>query len=237
MRLTTYTKNYRAVFGVLAVLWIAGCATGPMRSDDTVTLADAFDNIVVGQTDAATVLEYLPADGTLHSTASVSSFEDTGFGEVLGIVLFDATESMASDTVLFEHHSSQPVPLARTESLDLTVTMTVPEAVLGGSYENETRQYIAIVDYAQSLVIRAGGPFIEDRRTESLIGLSRTMLATAVRQGRQQPRNAGKMRDTEGFRFDHPTLGHCDLWLRQLDETIYRVMIHSGGLTDPLVDW
>ena len=212
--------------GVMMVL-AAGCgSTKPLQ------LEASFNKIELGRSNAADVLNLLPAKGTLHTDSSVSAFNKKGWSREVGIVTFGQKNSVADRFVYVQRRSS-----LTSEKIYLLIRSVIPQDLLEQPYETDMRKHMAILRYCHEAMITDARPFNEDQETESIIGLGRTALTVAILQLDKRPREAYKLLSKDGFDFDHSTLNVCHAALRQDADNIYTVAVRSKATPDPFTRW
>ena len=212
--------------GVMMVL-AAGCgSTKPLQ------LEACFNQIELGRSNAADVLNLLPAKGTLHTDSSVSAFSKKGWSSEVGIATFSQKNSTAERSVYVQRRSS-----VTSEKIYLLIRSVIPQDILEQPYETDMRKHMAILRYCHEAMITDARPFNEDQGTESIIGLGRTALTVAILQLDKRPREAYKLLSKDGFDFDHSTLNTCHAALRQDADNMYTVAVRSKATPDPLTGW
>lgn len=217
---------------MLSAALIGGCS-----SNDSTTMRQQFDAIIVGQTDSTEVLNTLDDKGLLQTTTSVSVATSPRWGGEVGIVQFSETDSTVRRHIYFVHRSSQQAPLATRETTHLSMVSLIPDDILSQPYETNNRLYRAVLGYLQEALIADAQPYTNDQNTESLIGLARSSFQAALYELDRQPRAIGDVTNDKGFSYDHPLLGQSAIKLQPDpdNQALYRLTIDSGAWADPLV--
>ena len=223
----------RAVALVLAGLGMCGCSSGPKP----MLLESHFAQITVGQTSTTEVLNRLPDKGMLHTADSVSVLHAPGWSQELGIVQFNATESVVERKNYLQIRSGMGVPPFVKERFSLSIQTTVDDALLAEPYENEMRRNTAILRFCHDAMVSDARPFEEDQTTINLIGLARNALDFGIHRLTQTPRQASELYEEGGYAYVHPTLGKCRLYLTQDDQNIFSLTLAGNDTVDPVNTW
>ncbi|MBN2211338.1 MAG: hypothetical protein JW709_08075 [Sedimentisphaerales bacterium] len=214
-------------------LLLGGCAA------NNASMQQQFDAIIVGQTDSTEVLNTLDNKGLLQTTTSVSVAHNPRWGGEVGIVQFSETDATVRRRIYFAHRSSQQAPLATRETTHLAMVSLIPDDILNEPYETNRHLYRAVLGYLQEALISDAQPFTEDQNTESLIGLARAGLQTALIELDHRPRAVDDVTTEKGFTYMHPLMGRSVLFLRPDPDNhaIYALTIDTGAWADPLTGW
>ena len=210
---------------------MAGC-----NANKELLLESSFSHITVGQSTANEVLELLGEQGVLHTTSGVSVLREDRWAREVGIVQFAQADSLVRRKDYLQHRSVG-WGLLTEERLYLQIDTIVPDDILDQPYETDFRLHDAIMRYCHQAMIADTKPFVEDRQTESLMGLGRTALSIGILMLTERPRQADKILTRTGFPFRHPTLGRCHLWLVQKDPSTYTVAVRATDWVDPFMVW
>ena len=227
-------NTLRMLFAViLTILLVAGCT-----SSRPLPLEAGFGVITAGQSSASDVLGVLADEGLLHSTNAVSAIRQEAYIKEVGIVKFNEADSVVQRKDYLHRRSAQ-WGLLTQESLYLVVETVVPEDVLAEPFENEMRKNQAVLQYCHEAMIEDIRPFVEDKQTESLMGLGRTALGMGILKYSEDPRAAATLVDGRGFAFRHPTLGNYHMQLEQPedDDDVFRVTVEGGDWMGPFKRW
>ncbi|MCF7956887.1 MAG: hypothetical protein K9M57_00420 [Phycisphaerae bacterium] len=191
-----------------------------------------FDAIEVNKNNSTDVLNMLPEKGMLRTSNSVSVLEKKGANREVGIVVFKEND----DQVLRTDYLQKKQNLTHVRLYSVIKT-EVSDKVLNQPFENNMRKHVAILRYCWENLVTDAKPFLEDQETESLMGLARTALSTGIIHLTSRPREAEELMSTKGFKFEHPTLKNCWMWLEQDTENTYTVTIRSKSIIDPFMKW
>jgi hypothetical protein len=196
-----------------------------------------FARIHVGQSDSTQVLNLLGEEGVMQTEASVSKANHGSENRELGIVDFGQNDSVASQRVYVQMRSETRMPLLYKESLLVSLQLRVPEAVLNEPYENDMRKSLAILKHGRVAMIESAKPYLEDKQTQSLIGVARMSINQGIYQLETHPRTAAHLRREEGLVYTHPEFGKTRLFLRQDNGDIFNITITSRDDVDFVETW
>ena len=214
----------------LLILATAGCNNAPLP------LQQQFDQVTVGTSTANDVLSMLPDEGMMHTASAVSVYNQHGWAHETGIVHFSPTDSTVLRKDYIQKRSQQSI-IFTNESILTQVQTVIPPETLDGPYENDLYKYEAILRYCHQSLIEDSRPFKDDRPTESLTGMGRMVLASAITALNENRRQAADLIGPQGFAFRHPTLGKCRLFLKQNSDTVFTVTIQGADWVDPFMTW
>ena len=218
------------------VLWVSLCVAG-CGGTKPLPLESQFARIQVGQSDSTQVLNLLGEEGVMQTEASVSKAVHGREDRELGIVDFAQQDSVASQRIYVQMRSKTQVPLLYHESLLVSLQLRVPEALLNEPYENEMRKSVAILKHSRAALIESAKPYMDDQKTQSLIGVVRMSLNQGIYHLETHPRTASQLRRHEGLPYDHPEFGETRLFLRQESGNIFNVTITSSDNVDAVDTW
>jgi len=230
-RYPVYKFKPKSTLGLLIFLILLPCIAG-CGGKKPLPLEETFSRIEVGRSNATDVLNLLPEKGILHTESSVSIYNKKGFSGEVGIITFNQKYPVVERVVYIQKRSRLV-----SEKIYLFVQLAVPTELLEQPYETDMRKHAAILRYTQDALINDSRPFLEDQKTESLIGLARTALGVGILELDKRPREAYALTQKQGFQFEHGTLGTCHMALRQNMENVYSIGIRSHTMVDPLTQW
>ncbi len=217
---------------LLVVVCLVGC-----QSEDHLIVGKQMTQIEVAQTDTAEVLELLPEKGLLATAEAVSVYHKAGWSKELGIVQFNADDSLVKRKVYVQVRSELLAPPFSREKLYIYVQTILPADWLNEPYENESRMNIEIIRRCRELIINDSRPYEEDVKTVSMIGMARSALNEALLQLADRPREADQLSDPKGFPFDHTIYGKTWIKLDAQQEDIYTLKLTSTNWVDPVQTW
>ncbi len=207
------------------------------QSENQLIVGKQMTQIEVSHTDTAEVLELLPEKGLLSTAEAVSVYHKAGWSRELGIVEFNADDSLVKRKVYVQVRSELLAPPFSREKLYIYVQTILPADLLNAPYENEARKNIEIVRRCREMIIDDGRPFEEDAKTVSMIGMARSALNEALLQLADRPRDATLLSDPKGFPFDHTIYGKTWIKLEAPEEDIYTLKLTSTNWVDPVQTW
>jgi hypothetical protein len=219
---------------ILPLVWLclmAGC------NSRILPVQDNFNLITVGQSDSTEVLNLLGGEGMLHTADSVSVYRKKGWAKELGIVQFNAEDSLVKRKDYVQVRSSQTTPLLTNEKIYLMVQTIVPQDILEQPYESDMRQHLAILEHCQAAIISDLKPFEEDQASVAVMGMARSALREAIVQITDRPREAEKLLTEKGFDFTHTVMGKSRVRLVQDKENIFTLHLTGADLVDPFNTW
>lgn len=220
------------IAGCLVLLSMAaGC------NSRILSVQEHFNLITVGQSNSTEVLSLLGEEGMLHTADAVSVYKKRGWSRELGIVLFNAEDSLVKRKDYVQVRSSQTVPFLTTEKLYLMVQTIIPEEVLEQPYESDMRKHLAILEHCRDAIVSDVKPFTEDRDSESLMGMARSALREALVEISVRPRQAEKLLTEQGFDFTHTVMGKSRLRLVQDKEDVFTLHLACTDTVDPFNTW
>ena len=226
------TKNAGLACMLLVVVCSIGC-----QSEDHLIVGKQMTQIEVSQTDTAEVLELLPEKGLLSTAEAVSVYNKAGWSRELGIVQFNANDSLVKRKVYVQVRSELLAPPFSREKLYIYVQTILPGDLLNEPYENESRKNIEIIRRCRELIIDDSRPYEEDVKTVSMIGMARSALNEALLQLADRPREAVQLSDPKGFPFTHTIYGKAWVKLETQEEDIYTLKLTSTNWVDPVQTW
>ena len=219
--------------GVLTALFFgSGC-----QSEDHLLVGKQMTQIEVSQTDTATVLELLPEKGLLSTAEAVSVYNKAGWSKELGMVQFNAKDSLVKRKVYVQVRSELLAPPFSREKLYIYVQTILPADLLNEPFENESRKNTEIIRHCRELIINDSRPYEEDTKTVSMIGMARSALNEALLQLADRPREATQLSDPKGFPFTHTIYGKAWVKLEAQEEDIYTLKLTSTNWVDPVQTW
>jgi hypothetical protein len=225
-----------ALFGLMGIPAAMICFIG-CQSKDHLIVGKQMTQIQVSQTDTAEVLELLPEKGLLATAEAVSVYNKSGWSRELGIVQFNADDSLVKRKVYVQVRSELLAPPFSREKLYIYVQTVLPAELLNEPYENESRKNIEVIHRCRELIINDSRPYEEDKNTVSLIGMARSALNEALLQLADRPREAPQLSAPEGFPFDHTIYGKAWIKLETQEEDIYTLKLTSTNWVDPVQTW
>ena len=215
-----------------AVVCLAGC-----QSENHLIVGKQMTQIEVSKTDTATVLELLPEKGLLSTAEAVSVYNKAGWSKELGIVQFNANDSLVKRKVYVQVRSELLAPPFSREKLYVYVQTVLPADWLNEPFENESRKNTEIIRHCRELIINDSRPYEEDTKTVSMIGMARSALNEALVQLAERPREATQLSEPKGFPFTHTIYGKAWVKLESQEEDIYTVKLTSTDWVDPVQTW
>jgi len=225
-----------ALFGLMGLPAAMVCFVG-CQSEDHLIVGKQMTQIEVSQTDTAEVLELLPEKGLLATAEAVSVYNKAGWSKELGIVQFNADDSLVKRKVYVQVRSELLAPPFSREKLYIYVQTVLPTDLLNEPYESESRKNTEIIRRCRELIIDDSRPYEEDKNTVSLIGMARSALNEALLQLADRPREAARLSDPKGFPFTHTIYGQTWVKLEAQEEDIYTLKLTSTNWVDPVQTW
>ncbi len=222
----------KAKLAILCTGMIISIAASTGCSSRKMLLENYFDAIKVNKSNSTEVLNVLPERGALHTDNSVSVLSKKGSNREMGIVVFKEEDSQVLRTVYLQKKQSFV-----EVKLYLVIKTEVADDLLNQPFKTNAQKHLAILRYCHNKLKDDAKPFLEDKETESLTGLARTALSIGFIQLEDRPREDGELQGDDGFKYEHPTLDACWMWLKQDTENTYTVTIRTNSLLDPLMKW
>jgi len=216
----------------LMMTGLAGC-----QSENHLIVGKQLTQIEVAQTDTAEVLELLPEKGLMTTAEAISVYNKAGWSRELGMVQFNADDSLVKRKVYVQVRSELLAPPFSREKLYLYVQTVLPVEWLNEPFETEARKNTEIIRHCRELIIDDSRPYEEDTKTVSMIGMARSALNEALLQLEERPREAAMLSDAKGFPFDHTIYGKAWVKLESQEENIYTLMLTSTNWVDPIETW
>ncbi len=210
-----------------ATLVVIGCG-----NKGVYPLESKFRQIEVGATDSTEVMNLLPEEGMLHTTNSVSVFQDIGWSKEAGIVTFNEQDSQVLRKIYLQRQSN-----INAERIFLHIQFRAPEDILNEPYETRMRKSMALLQHAHDAMVEDIRSFTDDAGTESILGLARSALSMAIIHLNQSPREVHTLMEKDGFYFNHSTMNDSHIKLKQNSDEIYSIAIRTHAKVDPLVGW
>ncbi len=112
----------------------------------------------------------------MHTADSLSLIVKKGWTKEIGVVRFNAEDSLVRRKTYLQHRSRIKYPPFVTEQLYLYVQSRLPGEVLEEPYESELSKSTAILRYCHEAIVEDSRAFNDDQDTVRLIGLARTGL-------------------------------------------------------------
>lgn len=207
----------------------------PTESND---LSVPFYATTLGASTSAEVLErFMNTSGTISQSESVIGVygsDEKRKKAWFNMAAFDE-ESLTSTRKYFNSTYDRPSEwFVKKEKLRFEAEIIMDRAVLDEAYANADAKTIAVLKKVRELYNADIQQLTKYSRNMGNIGmLPNQSMNIVLTQLKQNPSDAGKLLDFEGFDFDHPTLNEGKIRMKIDDESgIVKLKIKIGSVID-----